>query len=235
MKRLLVLVAVSLLMGCAKFPGGGPTVRTVRLIFTMTVDGKLRTGEEQGEGGLPYVYMVALRPSVDPNPTDQGPIPVIAPPWGNGFVSGVVTHFVWWNPLRSPRYGIYKFRDAALTEYFQTGVPVTYVDVQRGDRTLRFELDLTQIADSAEQARAFQSLQVNFLTMDRIPASGSEKLWDALGDGRLPSQVNSPITIPLTTSQVYDNQRALSLEPKGDVPDPDLDIVDWSVEVRIQG
>ncbi len=233
MKKLWVLLAL-LLAGCAKFPGSGSTVAGTRLIFTMTVDGKFRSGEEEGSNGLPYVYMVALRISTDPNPPDQGPIPVISPPWGNGFVAGNATHFVWWNPQQSPRYSVYKFRDTSLNEYFQVGAPVNYVDVPRGGKRIQFELDLAQLAGSSELAAQLQSIQVNFLTMDRIPQSGTQKFWDALGDSRTVTQLNSAITIPLRTSQLYTNERAGDLEPRGDQPDPDLDIVDWSVEVRLQ-
>jgi hypothetical protein len=126
-----------------------------------------------------------------------------------------------------------KFTDLNLLDFFQIGVPVNVVDVNPGDRSIRFELDLTQIApvDTAD----FQSLQVNFLTMNRVPSgiSGS-KDWDALGDGRLSSEINEYITIPLRTSGIYDNARYAGLEPSNDAPDPDLELTDFRVEVRLQ-
>lgn len=203
-------------------------------MFTMTVDGKLRSGFEQDSGGLPYVYMVALRAAFEDNPRERGPIPVVAPPWGNGFVAGEVTHFVWWNPQTSPRFTLYRFRDQLLNEFFPIGVPANFQEVNPGDRVLRFELNLTQLAASPTDVPNLRSLQLNFLTMDRIAQSGTSKLWDALGDGRDPTQINLPVTIPLTQSGVYDNRRAGNIEPRQDVVDPDLDIVDWSVEVRRQ-
>src|SRR5438309_1036021 len=151
MSKLFAALAI-LLCGCARFPGQGGQVVSTRLIFTMTVDGKIRSGQEQGSNGLPYVYMVAIRISTDANPTDQGPIPVIGPPWGNGFVAGNVTHFMWWNPQQSPRYGVYKFRNTDLTEWFQIGVPVTYQDVPLGGKQIQFELDLAQLAGSVDAA-----------------------------------------------------------------------------------
>lgn len=235
MRRALpTLVAAALAVGCAKFPDAPPETRNARLIFTLTVAGKLRTGLEQDSGGLPYVYMVALRPSFDANPIEQGPIPVIAPPWGNGFVAGTVTHFMWWNPQQSPRYTLYQFRDANLTEYFQTGVPINYQDVPDGGATLRFEIDLAQIVPNPLDLPNVQSIQANFLTMDRIAQSGTSKFWDALGNSNLPSEVNFPITIPINLSGVFDNARLGQIEPQGDTPEPDLDIVDWSIEVRRQ-
>jgi hypothetical protein len=226
---------VLLLSGCAKFPDVPPLPTSKRIIFEMTVAGKIRSGQEQDSAGLPYVYMVALRTSTDINPTEQGPVPVIASPWGNGFVAGNCTHFVWWNPELSPRYALYQFRDATLNEWFQIGVPVTYEEVPLGGKRIRFELDLTQLAPTPEDAAALQTLQVNFLTMDRIPSGvGGSKAWDALGDSRSVSEINSYINVPLRSSAIYDNRRLNNLEPQGDVADPDLDIIDWAVEVRLQ-
>lgn len=226
MTRWLRLIPLLALAGCAKLPDTATGGASTRLAFTITLAREVNPN---------YVYMVALRPSTDDNPTEQGPIPVIAPPWGNGFVAGTVTHFVSWANVQSPRYLLYRFRDALLIDYFALGAPVNYVDVLPGGKELRFEIDLTQIAPDAATAALYRSLQFNILTNDRIPqgAAGS-KVWDALGDGRLASEINTPITISLRNSRTFDNAGFLNLEPNGDVADPDLDIVDWKVEVRRQ-
>jgi hypothetical protein len=66
-------------------------------------------------------------------------------------------------------------------------------------------------------------------------ASGSSRILDALGDTRQLLQLNQPVRIPLATSNLYDNARFANLEPiDSDCPDPDLDISDWSIEVRRQ-
>lgn len=221
-----VILALTM-AGCAKLPDNGTGANGTRLSFTLKVSREIRPG---------YIYMVALRPSTDLNPPEQGPIPVIAAPWGNGFVAGTVTHFVMWANTQSPRYLLYQFRPGTnLIEYFATGAPVNYIDVNPGEKILRFEVDLTQLAPHAATAATYQSIQVNFLTMDRIPqGAGGTKNWDALGNSTLPGEVNSPITIPLRTSGTYDNARFNDLEVPGDVVDPDLDITDFSVEVRTQ-
>lgn len=223
----IALLTALAMAGCAKLPDNGTGANGTRLSFTLKVSREIKPG---------YIYMVALRPSADLNPPEQGPIPVISPPWGNGFVAGTVTHFVMWANTQSPRYLLYQFRPGTnLIEYFAIGAPVNYIDVNPGEKTLRFELDLTQLAPDAATAATFQSLQVNFLTMDRIPqGSGGTKNWDALGNGSLPGEVNSPITIPLRTSGTYNNARFNDLEVPGDVPDPDLDITDFTIEVRTQ-
>lgn len=225
------VLAALVLVGCAKQPATG-IAGTTRVIFTLKVDGRLRDGSAPEDAGVPYIYMVALRLSELDNPTDQGPIPVIAPPWGNGFVAGQATHFVWWDPTAANPYTVYRFQDALLNNYVAIGLPVNSVSVPSGGNTLQFELSLDQLQGVLPSGSAPRSLQVNFLTMDRLGTTQGSKLWDALGDGRT-AQVNQPITIPLRTSGLYNNERAGQIEPRGDQPNPDLDIVDWSVQVRI--
>ena len=220
----LCVLSSLLIGGCAKLPDVGVGGRSKRLLFKFRVAGEIRNQ---------YVYIVALRPSLEATPPTQGPIPVIAPPWGNGFVAGGVTHFVRWDPFQSPRFLVYAFRDLNLLDFFQTGTPINVVDVNPGDKTIQFELELSQLAPvNTDQ---YQSIQVNFLTMDRVPqGTTGSKVWDALGDGRLPGQVNEYISVPLRTSGLYDNARFGGLEPPNDTIDPDLDITDFSVEVRSQ-
>lgn len=209
--------------GCARFPdsGGGPGAK--RLIFTVRMAAEINPN---------YVYVVAFNPSTEMNPTVTGPIPVIAPPWGNGFVAGTATHFVRWDSFQSPRYQVFAFTNATLLEFFAIGVPVAYVDVPPGGRQLRFELDLSQIAGGIPPEN-LKSLQLNFLTMNVVPqGTGGDKTWDALGNSLLPSGVNEFIKIPLTQSGSYSNTTFLDLEPAGDVADPALDIVDWTIEVQ---
>lgn len=222
--RLPALLVFSLaLAGCAKYPSGGSVSQGTRLIFSFTL----------AEAPNPnFVYLVAVRPSVELSPTTQGPIPVIAPPWGNGFVAGNATHFVRWDVAQAPDYLLYKFQDVDLLNYLAIGVPVTYHLLQPGEKTIRFEILLNQLVPAVD-ASQYQSIQVNFFTMDNVPqGSGGSKVWDALGDSQLPGGVNQYVTIPIKLSGIWDNQRFQDLEPPNDVADPSLDIVDWSVEVR---
>lgn len=200
-----------------------------RLVFEARVDGAIRTG---ATGGLPYVYVVALNLSTDDVPTTTGPVPIVVPS-GNGIVAGEATHYVLWNPLGSPQYQIYQFRDSTLQQSFVTGTPVVSRPVLEGDDVVRFEIDLTQLV-LPTQVSSIRSVQVNFLTMNNTNTAGGGRVWDALGDGRNPTQVNSPFTFRLNTSQIYRNATSLVEEPAGDAVDPDLDLVDWLVEVRLR-
>ncbi|MHB8636382.1 MAG: hypothetical protein ACYC96_07910 [Fimbriimonadaceae bacterium] len=227
-RTVLAIGAFALCAGCAKFPTGSTGVTSKRVTFTMTIAGALNPN---------YVYIVALNPSSILNPTTTGPIPVVAPPWGNGFVAGGCTYFVEWIPTQSPDYGIFQFTDATLNNFVQTGTPVTYVDPQSGGHVLNFTIDLSQIAASVDLANQYQSIQVNFLTMDRTPrgSSGGSKNWDAIGDSNNPGQINDYLTIPLRVDGTYNNAYYSNIEPAGDVVsdnDPALDIIDFSIQVQ---
>lgn len=216
-------------LGCAKFPAGGST-QNVHLIFTMTVAGHIRDGTQAGET-TPYIYMVAVNPSTDLFPTVVGPEPVVAQPWGNGFVAGNATHFIQYGLSQLSPYTVYQFITPDLLSYAPNGVPI---NTSTTTTTLQFEIDMSQITPTGGDPSLFQSVQVNFLTMDRAPTgsySGS-KFWDALGDGHDPNSVNDYVRIPLTSSRTYTNADFNDLEPQGDTVDPNLDIISWSVEVR---
>lgn len=222
MRALLAACLAVALAGCAKFPDGPGGAGGIRLSFTMTMAAEINPN---------YIYFVVFNPSTDEVPTSQGPLPVIAPPWGNGFVAGTATHFVRWDTLQSPNYLLFAFRDALLIEYFATGVPINYFEVLPGSRQIRFELDLEQIAGTFDP-EDLKSVQINFLTMNVVPqGSTGDKVWDAIGDGRTPSGINDFLTIPIRNG-IYSNATFQNREPSGDCIDPSLDIVDWQIEIR---
>lgn len=225
MRFLSLALLSALLFGCAKFPSGGGVNSGKRLTFILKVAGQINPN---------YVYLIAVNPSTEVNPTTQGPIPVVAAPWGNGFVAGNSTHFVRWDPTQSPRYLLYKFVDSALLNYSAIGTPISYVDVLSGGNQIQFDINLSQVLPTGTSEDAYATLQVNFLTMDNVPTGsfGGSKIWDALGDGTTVSGVNQFVNINLRTAGVYNNARFGNIEPANDTPTPDLDIIDWSVEVR---
>ena len=230
MKKLLFLLVVAAVCGCAKFPNTSATGQTKRLLFRMRTAAPLKTGLEGG-GGLPYVYIVALRLSTDPNPIDQGPIPIVLP-GGNGFVSGNATHFIQWNPLSSPQFTIYQFTDATLEEWTPIGTPINFQPVQTGDNELFFEIDMSQLVPAGD-VDTIESIQVNFLTMNAIQTGGGGRFWDALGDSENAAEVNRYFQFQPRTSTEYNNTNQGNIEPVDDVDDPQLDIADWSIEVRL--
>jgi len=226
LQRILIGCGLFGRLGCAKFPDSGSQQGTRRLIFTI---------EMASEINPDFVYIVAIR-DADDLTGQEGPIPVIAPPWGNGFVAGKATHFVRFSGDQpSGGYGFYRFTDTQnLSSWIFVGVPVSFQPPGAGERTLRFELDLTQLRPNPSDALNIQALQVNILTMDRVPTDPNDrdpKTWDALGNSRDINEISSYLTIFMTPDRIYRNSDS-NLEPEGDTNDPRLDIVDWTIEVR---
>jgi hypothetical protein len=220
-----VLVSFS---GCAKFPPGGGAGPSRRLHFVIELAAPVNPN---------YVYIVAINDANDPTGALGGPIPVISRPWGNGFVAGKATHFVRYDGFQpSGGYALYRFTDLQnLLTWVLVGVPVNFVTPGPDDRFLDFEIDLSQIRRPPQDPMDIQFLQINILTMDRVPTNPNdpgEKIWDAFGDSRNPGSINDYITIDIRTDRVIRNSDFPNLEPQGDVREPSLDIIDWRIEVR---
>jgi len=226
------LLAVS---GCAKSPSTLPASSGTQLIITMTVAGHINPG---------YTYFVLFNPVAQANQT-TGPIPVVGIPWGNGFATGAFTAFLRYDPSQpNSGYGMYQVVPGTnLLSFAPLAAPTQFTPVSNepNQNQLQFQIPLSAIPTGGVTAT---NLQINFLATDRIvtnPNDPGTKHIDALGDTRLSSQINSFITVPTATSGLFNNSTAL--EPSGDVmlvgsgvstsdEIQDLDITDWSVEVR---
>lgn len=240
MKGVLLALAGLALAGCAKFPGSGAAGANTQVKFTMTVAGRIKPN---------YIYVVAIRWAKDPSPFDgdRGPVPVVAAPWGNGIVAGRANVLMKWDSAQFPNYKVFEFTDpipdgsppvngtAYLTNYEEKSIPLNTREIGENDRTIEFTLDMSQIAANSGDIPLIRSLQVNFLTMDRVPLANDpgSKFWDGLGDNDSIFDANDFITFSVDANNIYHNADGIfgGREPTGDVPDPDLDIVDWSVQV----
>lgn len=219
-----VLLGAFLLPGCARFPDNPLQGGVRRFVIEMRVQGVIKQT---------YLYFVLFNLSNDASGV-AGPIPVVAPPWGNGFAAGTFTHFV-----QIDAFGYRLFRvvpGTNQTVFEDIGEPVSATPITPGSTSLRFEFDLTQFIPDEDQARALQFIQVNFLNTDRIPLDPNDpnpKYWDALGrsDSLSPSDINSYLNIRIDQNRIFRNSDT-GIEPTGDVRDPDLDIIDWRLEVR---
>lgn len=228
----LALLAMIFAAGCAKLPPGGPGDQGKRIVLTMILDAELNES---------FVYIFPLRVSNDVNPPDDGPTPVIAPPWGNGLVAGNATHFIQYEPGRSQPFVLYKFLDTSLLNYVEIGAIEIYDDIPADDpnaeqierKRFRFEIELNDLADSPADALLLETVQINFLTMERRGSGSDSRAWDALGNGSI--ELKSWVTLTLRTAATYNNQGFNFLEPQDpDVADPSLDIRDWQVDIRLQ-
>jgi len=177
----------------------------------------------------------------------QGPIPVVASPWGNGFAAGQFTGFVRVDGSQpNGGYGVYSvIPNTNLQTFSYLGSPINTTPVTGSSTFIQFTIPLSQLATSSLPASSITAVQMNFINTDRIPIDPNDpntKEFDALGDARIPSQVNDPVTIPVQQAGTYNNSTSLNKEPEGDVTtcgngvfqtvsNPNLDIVDWTVQV----
>lgn len=237
-KSTLAIIGLLNLMsaGCAKFPETGVNTFTKRLILTMRVSGEVQSGQNVGKQ---YIYVFPLRVSTDINPSD-GPKPVISGVSGNGngMISGACTDFILYNPQSSNAFEIWHFQDSTLTAATLVGYAISRSDPRDGaaPSLLQCELDLSQIVPATD-VPTIQSVQCNFMSMDRKALNGISHVWDSLGNSRLATEFNTFLRFDLNSSRKITNSQA-QLEPQTlDVngsDDPDLDISDWSVEVLLQ-
>lgn len=222
--------------GCARVPAGA-NLTGGRLIVSMTVAGQIN----------PNDFYFVLFDATNSATADQGPIPVVAPPWGNGFAAGQFGTFVRIDSTQpNGGYGVYAVIPNTNLQTFQyLGSPIAPAPVSGGTSQIQFTIPLSQLATAALPQSQITFVKINFITTDRVPTNPNDttpKEFDALGDARIPTQVNDPITIPVTQSGTFDNTSSLTPEPAGDVTqcgngifqsvsNNDLDIVNWSVQV----
>lgn len=258
MKRLRwVLLGLPLMASCAKFPDQGTIADSTRVTFTLRVANHINTTLD-GDPSVYYIYDIAIRATPDLNPPDiYAPQLVANQDNPNGRVAGSPTHFVEFdslNPNSSEPFVLYRFSTQLevpnpsdpsnpinLASYARStrGRIVNYRRLDENTSELKFDIFVNQLADTDDAAKLLNTLQVNFLTMNRLSTgSGGTRVIDAIGDttGSNPDQFNRYIKVDLRQSGIINNTTGVTanIEPTGDtVPfsDPDLDIVDWSIEV----
>src|SRR5438874_68050 len=150
--RFFSLVALVLLSaaGCAHTPSGvaGPPPR--ELLLTMTVAGVIAPED---------FYYLAMDFSGD---SAKGPVPVIGPPWGNGWGAGSITHYVL---VHGNQAQVYRVRpNTNLLEADFIGRPFDYRAAVNSD-TLTVTLDLDTLVDPTSSVTFFN---VNFINTDRV-------------------------------------------------------------------
>lgn len=209
--------------GCARTPAGaGINVRN-RLIVRVEVQGRVDPS---------HYYFVAFNATTEQN-TTQGPLPVVASPWGNGWGAGRITHYVL---VELGQYRAFRFpvtdnpaRDL-ISPVPANDLLVSYENITPESRTFSFALDLDKLQTPAGTPAT--ALNVNIIATNLLPLStqnsAPDKLVDALGQ----RAGNNFITIPIIQSQIIQNNRTVNPERPDDVDEPNLDIVDWQVEVQ---
>lgn len=205
--------------GCARFPANNTQVTGKQIIVTMTVAGQINTN---------YHYYVAFDTSGQPAP---GPLPVVGPPWGNGWGTGNITSYVVFD-ANQPQggYGVFRMVPGTnLLNNVYVGPPVSSSIPPQGANRLQFTIDLGQLATPTTTVDQIDIVNVNFITTDVVPIDPNfpgPKFFDGLG----PSGSDF-VQISIKNNQGNNNART-PIESAGDVRVPDLDIIDWSIEVR---
>lgn len=220
------VVAALMLSGCARFPKAGEA-QAKRLIVQFRVAGQIRPD---------YYYFILIDNDNDAVGV-SGPVPPVAPPWGgNGFATGSFQFFVEHNiALPFDRFMLFKVLDPDRMQVFQPlGVPLE-ASISPDGKTLRVGIGFDSIVRPGQNPADIRFLQINIIATDRTPKDPGDtslKMWDALGDSR--QFVNTYLTLQTDTDRIIRNTDT-NLEISGDVVngnDPDLDIVDWQIEVR---
>lgn len=214
-----IALSAAVISGCARFPDDATPVTGKRLIITMNVAGEIDPN---------YHYYVAFDTSGSVTP---GPLPVVGPPWGNGWGTGNITNYVVYDQLQPQGgYGVYRIVPGTnLLGSVYVGPPISSMTPPAGANQLRFTIDIGQLATDTLPAADINVININFITTDVVPLDPNypgPKYYDGLG-----AQGNNFLTISVVTNQTYTNSQS-NVEGPGDVPIPNLDIIDWTIEVQ---
>jgi len=207
---------LALASGCARMPstvtGTGAPTRQLIVHFTLAapVDPAL-------------YYFIAIVNDGNPN---HGPVPIVANPSAPIPATGVPLLI---SDSTAPPQFYLQYHQGAFFQYLDMRFigPPYYGAVSQDGRTIGAIMDLDQISTTVQQ------IELNIITADRLLPPESQFIelnYDGLG----PSG-NSYVIIPINVSGVYDNAGAIVPEAGGDTSIPALDIIDWSVEVRLTG
>jgi len=213
-KRVLAVVLGGVLLaGCARSPGLTPPGPRRQMIVTVALDAAINSA---------YNYFIAIDTNGNP---DDGPVPLIMTP----SIPMPVTRF----PLiisdsDVPPAFVLWLSNGVFRQYRNQvfiGPPFT-AQIAADRRSFSVTIDLDQVSTTAS------ALDINFITADRlIPLDDPLAPIDT--DGLGPTGNSYLAGLSILQSARYTNATSLIPEEPGDAPDPSLDIVDWTLEVRL--
>ena len=201
------------LAGCARYPSTpvGPAP-TRQLMVEIRVAGVINPN---------YYYFLAMDPDDAP---EDGPVPIVSgPEWGNGW--GVISG-TGQPPPNYARYHANIYRQFRYIGYEQDQGPCFQGWISADGKSLHITIDLDLVTVVANY------LDINFINTDSLvpppPDQGLFKIYDALGPTG-----NDFITIPINVNGIYTNSQAAIRELEGDCELPDIDIIDWTIEIKL--
>ncbi len=229
--------------GCAKSPSGAMSSPTSgpQIFVTLTLAGSVN----------PTLYYFVLF-NINGH-GNIGPVPVVGPPYGNGFAAGAFTNFVEYNSgvPTGANIGYYAVSANLLQTSFLGGPSSQYiVQAQAANNTIAFQIPLSALATSGTPLAQIQDIQVSFVTTNVTPPPSdnldANKVYGTL---QLPGQTgNSFLNIPLETNgtiQPYSYQNTTSnvvyqyingvAQPVTNFPDAatdaDLTVTNFSIQI----
>lgn len=257
---LLAVAAALVGAGCARYPDNESATPRKQLLVTLTVRGEI----QRLDALTPYYYFVLINLVDTIGEAGPVPVVDRiggTGDWGNGFAAASQSNpdpnaaqgfigFVQYDRFQGQNgYQVYRVQGNPIQRNFvRLGTPDAAQTPQPGERTLSFRLDLSRLKLSPNDPDK-RFLQINLLATNNLPAGVNDapKLWDALGDGTQTGSINSFLTLDITQNITRRNVDLPfgdpSREPENDVRDhldrgnvsePNLDIVDWTIEVRSQ-
>ncbi len=206
--------------GCARQPPERNQLSGKRLIVTLRFRSPVNPN---------YHYFFLINNAGDQNA--PGPVPVLIPPYGNGFATGSgggtsgFTDFVRFDNLQPQGYGLYHaVGDPNRSNFVYEGRPLNAVLPDPTDpRTasqLQFEIDLSQLitdangaplpdpTEAANRARQIRFLQVNVVATNIVPRDVTTpvvKLVDSFGDTRTLAGASSFLVLDVSQNRIVRN------------------------------
>jgi len=204
---LILAGCVLLAVGCARAPGGQGS--GVRLVVTLRFAGEVKDN---------YQYFFLIRNGND-SVGQNGPIPIIEPPYLNGFATGQVdttagfTDFVEYSRVQrqatASGYAVYHVPGGISgdpnTNIFQARGEPEFTVPPSGSTVLQFELDLSRLQPGSGEpdpnnGQTPRYLQINLVATTTTPTDPQtvdpDKFLDAFGEQRLASGTfNAYVTI----------------------------------------
>lgn len=221
---------LSTLLGCAKFPATKGTSGK-QLVVTLKVRGTISPVDSQSANVLRH-YFIAFDNENNPN---VGPLAALYPPYGGtGWVTSQnaqnsvgLTSFIQYDAANPQGllYGV--LPGSFFLNRTQPQPPINY-EVIEGGSTIKFIVDLSQLATASIAVDEITQINVNFITTNSLPNANELDPTRQI-DGLGPSGQDY-VTIDTTTDRIFQgtDTDAPNLAPS----DPDLDIVAWTIEVQ---
>lgn len=227
-KLLVYFIVIIALSGCARYPST-PIASGKQIVITMRMAGRISSSDAE-DPSIKRYYFIAIDNDADQN---TGPWSVIAPPFGgNGWVTsadaahsiGLTSYFVL-DP-DDPSGSVYGVLPGSYFLNTTAPRPPIRFEIIESGATMRVTIDMNQLATSNIPVGNINQLNINLITTNQLAVNPSYtypgRQWDSLGAGG-----QEYVNVDTSQTRIWSDD-----DEQGDVNDPDLDIVHWTIEVQ---